>query len=262
MSNSKVFKRASELDFLRGLAIFLMILQHLAYDIRYMAGVDVFEFIESNWFDTFLQPFFLCIFAGVSGICCVFSRNNGKRGLKLGLFAIALTIITYIATFKFGFSCLIIYNILHLLATSILIYAGIEFIEKKRGIDSRIINVLLGLIAAFIAVIGKRIECYDGLYESWWLLSTGIAVNGYPAMADWLPFFPWASAFFIGTLLGRNEYKTRESLLTNTWFGTSRLANRISRPFEFIGRHSLIVYVVHQPVVLGIVYLISWIVSK
>lgn len=262
MSNKITKSRASELDFLRGLSIFLMILQHLAFDIRYMIGIDVFAFIESNWFDAFLQPIFLCIFAGVSGICCVFSRNNVFRGLKLLGISIALTIITYIATFKFGFSCLILFNILHLLAICIIIYAVIELVEKKYSVDSRRINILIGFIAACIGVMGKRMGCYDYLYESWWLLPIGILVKGMPSMADWLPFFPWASAFFIGTLLGRNEYKTRESLLKGTWFDRNIVWKKISSVFEYIGRHSLVIYVVHQPIVLGLVYLIAWIAGK
>lgn len=255
-------RRASELDFLRGLSIFLMILQHMAYDLKFLLGISTFDFLESDWFDAFLQPVFLCIFAGVSGICCVFSRNNGIRGLKLAMISVLLTVITYIATFKYGFSCLIIFNILHLLAVCILIYAAIEYVEKRFNIDSRRINVLIGFLAACIGVMGKRMGCYDYDFTSWGLIPIGIIVQGMPAMADWLPFFPWASVFFIGTLLGRNEYKTRESLLTDTWFDRSRIARTISKPFEFIGRHSLIVYIVHQPIVIGLVYVASWIVSK
>ena len=49
--------RILEIDLLRGLAVFLMMLHHLIFDLRYIVGLDVFAFQESSWFVFFLQPF-------------------------------------------------------------------------------------------------------------------------------------------------------------------------------------------------------------
>ena len=123
--------RASELDFLRGFALFMMLLMHLAYDLRYEFGLPVFAFLEANWFWAFLHPFFLVIFVGISGVCSTFSRNNLIRGLKLLGVAAGLTLVTYIVTKYMGINCLIIFNVIALLAVSILFYSAVQFIEKK-----------------------------------------------------------------------------------------------------------------------------------
>lgn len=249
-------RRAPELDFFRGVAMLFVILMHLTYDLRYVFGVDAFETLEARWFYPFFQSIFLCIFAGVSGICCVFSRNNVKRGLKLGFFAILLTVATYIATYKFNIDCLILYNVLHLLSTCILIYALIEFVERKLSLDAHRVNLFLALIAAYICVAGSSISNFHNAYSSWFFIPFGIRVKDMPGMADWLPFFPWAGVFFIGTIIGRNEYKDKKSLFEGVKWLNSKAVRCFAVPFEFLGKHSLIIYAVHQPIFLGVLYLV------
>lgn len=259
---SQVKKRAWELDFVRGFSIFMMILMHLAYDLRYIFGLGVFDLLDKRWFNAFLQPAFVCVFAGVSGICCVFSHNNLFRALKLGMIALVLTLATAVLTYKFGFSCLIVFNILHVLASGLLIYSLIEFIERRFRVNPSKIDVLIAFITALICVFGVTIRNYDGLYKSWAVLPWGIKTKNIEPMADWLPFFPWAGVFLCGTLIGRNAYKTRESLFSKDWLMKYVVTSKLTEMFEFMGRHSLIIYAVHQPIVLGILYVIFFFVRK
>ena len=107
-------QRAYELDLLRGFALFMMMLMHFAWDVRYEFHVDVFEFLEAEWFWAFVHPFFIVIFVGVSGVCCTFSKNNLIRGLKLLGVAAGLTLATVlIKTFlKHRFTCALYRHIL------------------------------------------------------------------------------------------------------------------------------------------------------
>ena len=60
--------RAFELDVIRGFSIFMMMLMHFAYDIRYIFGLDAFAFLEGTTFWVVVHPLFLVFFVGVSGI--------------------------------------------------------------------------------------------------------------------------------------------------------------------------------------------------
>lgn len=244
--------RAPELDFLRGFALFMMILMHFAYDLRFEFKLPVFSFLEANWFWAFVHPFFIVIFVGVSGVCCTFSRNNFIRGLKLLLVAAGLTLVTYLVTRFLKIDCLIIFNVLALLAVSILVYAVIQFVEKKAHVRPAVTNVLLGVFGAYCTAIGSTIRNMDYSTKNLIFMPVGFAIKGTPQVADHMDLFPWLGVFLIGCLIGRVCYSNKSSLLPE---GLKKL-HKIGFPFEFLGKHSLIIYLVHQPLVYGILYVI------
>jgi len=250
--------RAFELDFLRGLALFLMILMHFAYDIRYIFGYDAFEFMEYRWFWVFIEPFFLCLFVGISGVCCTFSKNNFKRAGKLLVVALCVTAVTYVATYHFGIECLIIFNVLHMLAVSIFVYALLSLIEKKAKIDPKVMNVLLTFFGLYFAQVGKELVKYDGKVDTNIFIPIGITGKTHPFMGDYMPLFPWIGVFLVGAVIGRIIYSDRKTLFKNA----PGPLLKITRPFEFIGRHSLIIYVVHQPIVLALTYGVDHLLRK
>ena len=249
---SKKKERAYELDLLRGFAIIMMVLMHFAWDLRYEFRVDVFEFLEREWFWAIVHPFFLVIFVGVSGVCCTFSRNNFFRALKLGGVALAFTLGTYIATKYMGIYCLILFNVLHMLAVSMLVYSLIEFVNKKAKIKEKAANALLAFGGVFITIIGLEIYRFDRMFENLWLIPIGMRIVNTPVMADYMPLVPWLGVFLLGALVGKVCYSDRKSLLPKK----NKIVGGICAPIEFMGRHSLIVYIVHQPIVYGILYLI------
>ena len=251
-------QRAYELDLLRGFAIFMMILMHFAYDVRYEFGVKAFGFLEADWFWGFVHPFFIVIFVGVSGVCCTFSKNNLFRGLKLLGVAAGLTLATLLIKTFLKIDCLIIFNVLALLAISILIYSLIEFIEKKTKTDPKVTNALLGAGGALIAAYGASIDWMDYTTDNLIFLPVGFKMHTMPFMADYMPMIPWVGVFLIGCLVGRICYAERHSLCPEK----NKAAGIICAPFEFIGRHSLIVYLVHQPIVYGILFLIFMLIGR
>ena len=80
----------------------------------------------------------------------------------------------------------------------------------------------------------------------------GFTIAGIPSQADYMPLFPWLGIFLLGCVIGRTCYKEKKTLFPSA----DKTMKAISRPVEFIGRHSLIIYLVHQPVVYGILYVI------
>lgn len=244
--------RAWELDFLRGIAILMMVFMHMSYDVRYEFRVDTFSYLDAGWFWTFVHPVIVVLFVSVSGMCCTLSRNNVKRGLKLLAATLAFYLATYLITAFTEVNCLIIFNVLAVITCGIFLYSLITFIERKTKVSSNVINLIMGLIGLYIVICGCNIHEMDYASKSLMFLPVGFEISGTPYMADYMPLFPWLGVFLIGCIVGRICYKDKKTLFA----GRGKLMKAISRPVEFLGRHSLIIYLAHQPIVFAILYLI------
>ena len=242
-------KRAFELDALRGLALVMMILHHLAFDLRYIMGLDVFAFQETWWFENLLRPVFLNVFLIVSGLCCSFSRSNTRRGLRLAGVALLFTAATSLTAYFTGQPLYIFFNVLHLLAVGTLLYSALTRVERKQGRRRDRVDVLLTLIAAVVLWLASLLPHWAEL-GSYWLLPFGLLPQGLAGMADYLPLIPWLGFFLIGAVIGRQVYSARTCAFPGApdWLVTG------SRPLVFVGTHSLLIYALHQPVILAILY--------
>ena len=250
--------RAFELDFLRGIAIVMMVFMHFSYDVRYEFGIDTFDYLESAWFWTFVHPVILVLFVGLSGICCTFSKNNFKRGLRLLAVALTFTVVTYLITTYAGVYCLIIFNVLHVLSISTLVYALVSFIENKAKIKAEQVTFVLLLIGCWVMMLLNHISMYD--YENTGVImyAFGVDVRGVPPTADYMALVPWMGVFLACAAGGRILYKQKKTLFE----GAGKTVRAITAPLEFLGRHSLIIYLVHQPLVYGVLYLIFLVAGK
>ena len=165
--------RAFELDALRGLALLLMVLHHFAFDLRYLLQLNVFAFQETWWFENLLRPLFLNVFLIVSGICCSFSRSNRRRGLRLLAVALGFTAVTSIVSVVIQTNFYIIFNVLHLLALGTLLYAGLNWFERKKGRRLVWVDVSLLLIMTVTIWLGILLPHWQS-YASVWLLPFGL----------------------------------------------------------------------------------------
>ena len=248
-------ERAFELDLLRGFAITMMMLHHLAYDLRYVFDLPIFAFQDQLWFIDWVRAPFVMIFLGVSGICGTFTRSNAKRGLKLAGVALLFTVVTAVASVVTGQDLYILFNVLHLLAVGTLLYALFEKVERNRFADAaptRGGDAILLILASFLLWAGEPLA-RAVLSPSLLLLPLGRPDAFLSGMADYMPIIPWLGFFLIGTVIGRTLYITR----TTAFPGAARnpVIQRTTAPVRFVGRHALAVYVLHQPVLLAILYL-------
>jgi uncharacterized membrane protein len=232
-------QRIWEIDFLRGLSILLVVGYHLLYDLGAYAGVERFlgfttDLSTSAW--TVAQRFFAGLFILLSGISGTLTRSNVRRGLRL----LAVALVITAATFVFDSQSAVWFGILHLLAVSMLIY-GVAFAKVKAVVCAIGGAAVLGLGAA-LPVLKKGMSVrFD------WLLPLGIHSPWFQSF-DYFPLIPWFGVFLIGAALGKSVYASRRSLLP--W----RLPQTF---FNAAGRHSLIIYIVHQPVILGVLYVLG-----
>ena len=89
----------------------------------------------------------------------------------------------------------------------------------------------------------------DALYETNWLAPLGFH-NASFLSADYFPLLPWAFVFAAGTFIGRWAARGQFP----KWMYPSRVP-----PLSWMGRHALILYIVHQPVIIGVCTAIEWI---
>jgi uncharacterized membrane protein len=161
-------KRIFEIDLLRGLAVLLMILFHLAYlfsaipdffvkpasgSVEWVSnltkfGGEIWESYYDNGALKTLQIVFSGLFMLLCGISCTFAKSNFKRGIELGYVSVLLTIIldagsTYIP----GLEVQIFMGILHVMTIGILIYALVDHFFPSVYAD-------LGMAAFFIVLTG------------------------------------------------------------------------------------------------------------
>jgi uncharacterized membrane protein len=232
-------QRIWEVDFLRGLSIILMVGYHLLFDLGEFRGVKRFLGFSTDlssvaW--STAQYFFAGLFVVLSGMSSTLSRNNVRRGLKLLAVSLAVTVATYI----FDPSSVVFFGILQCLAFSMLIY-GAAFEKTGPASCAAWGAFVIGLGAALPALKKALAVRFD------WLLPFGIHSPSYSSF-DYFPLIPWFGIFLVGAALGKFAYASKRSLLP--W----RL------PVTFVniaGRHSLLIYIVHQPVIMGVLYVLG-----
>ncbi len=216
-----------------------MVGYHLLFDLGEFRGVKRFlgfstDLSGTAW--TVVQLSFAGLFVVLSGISSTLSRSNVRRGLRLLALSLGVTAVTYV----FDSSSAVYFGILQCLALSMLIY-GAVFVKAGPVACAAAGALVLGLGAALPALVAGASIRFD------WLLPLGIHSPEF-ASYDYFPLVPWLGVFLAGAGLGKWAYAPGRSLLP------------LSPRETFInvaGRHSLLIYLVHQPVIMGILYLLK-----
>ena len=252
-------RRIYELDFLRGFCILLMVMDHTFFDLAYYFYPQWFPggegsgflygavtLIRTGYFPWILRDVIWALavfnFVFISGISCSFSHSNLKRGLRLAAVAIGFTIVTYGVDLMMGHDdeYTIRFGILHLLATSILVFSLLKPIGRGPLIALALLAIGIGLKYAMVP-LETDIQLVGVLFHS---------TSGFRS-ADYFPVFPWIGYFLLGAAIGPLLYPKKSSRLPR--FGPRPWME----PVMFIGRHSLIVYVIHQPIIYGILSVLT-----
>ncbi len=139
-----------------------------------------------------------------------------------------------LATWMLGMG-IIVFGILHLIGTSIILaYPFLRF---------RFLNLFAGL--AIIAA-GWYLQTLDLTAESPWLLPLGVVPEGL-FMPDYRPLLPWFGVVLLGVFAGNLAYGGGKRIAGLSWRRPSP-----ARTLAFLGRYSLFIYLVHQPLLVGL----------
>lgn len=281
-------ERIQEIDFLRGTAILLVILYHfcwsfseLLYSFSNFNEViikypNLYNFLKFLWSDVlissstihiFVVPCVGGLFIFVSGISTCLSKNNYKRELLLLSAALLISLATLVVTKIMGFDIFISFGVIHLMAVSLLFYIIINFIYKLifRKETPFYVTLFISVIIFFISlVLFSGYNPITNQFTTQWTVtylyndpfersfSTYLleALGKYAGTTDWWPILPYTGVFFLGISIGKFLYSEKKE--TKCKF----LRCKVFQPFCFIGRKTLIIYLIHQPIFITILVVV------
>lgn len=234
------------LDTVRGITLLSMILYHTLWDLAYIYGINLPWYTGSLgyvWQQSICWTFIL-----LSGFCAGLGRNKLKRGITVFAGGVAVSLVTYL----FMRDNIVVFGVLTFMGTAMIFSALTEKILIK-------INAFLGIIvSSFVFFILRNInngwlgfenlkilKLPDFLYKNYITAFFGFPHSEFFS-TDYFSFFPWIFLFLTGYFLYKIMEKHKERL-----FSKGKLL-----PFSFMGRHSLIIYLLHQPLIYGILYII------
>ena len=231
------------LDTVRGVCILSMVAYHGMYDL-----VDIFG-LPSAWYTGlpgYIWQQSICwTFILLSGMCWQLSRRHVKRGLLLVGCGAAITLITWLVMP----SQRILYGVLNLLGLSALLLIPLDKVFRKIPAWAGLGGALL--LFALTKNVSRGSLGFEGLVLCplpEWLYATDLfAVAGFPSpgfwSTDYFPLLPWfflfCAGYFLWSLLDKSP-RAKELLRPGL------------RPLSFLGRHSLAIYLIHQPALMAV----------
>jgi len=226
--------RIGGLDSLRGLAIVAMIAYHLCFDLRYF-GVTHWDFEhDPRWLTA--RALILSSFLLIAGISAVLTQRQAfpvRHWLRhIAIIAGAALLVSAGSWLLFPRS-FIWFGVLHAIAISLLL---------ARPLAGRPVLAALVGIAVIVAGWTYASAAFDTRMLGWIGFMTAK-----PVTEDYVPLFPWTGVLLLGVAVGHALVRTRFAAL-------APLA-RLPAALRLLGRHSLVVYLLHQPLLLGLLWL-------
>ncbi|MDU5129478.1 heparan-alpha-glucosaminide N-acetyltransferase [Atopobium minutum] len=239
-------QRVHGFDVLRGIAVVSMVFFHLCYDLT------SFSPLALPWFDGLLEDLWRnsisWTFLGIAGCMACYSKNNIKRSCKLLLLAFIIYFVTSIVTVDTPINFGIIYCLgVSTLLAGIIQHCKIKINGYKLGaLRIVVFFCLLPLSSGYIDILGMRLMLPSQLYSTPYFSWLGLPGPGF-ASGDYYPLLPYGLIYFAAWSFCTAWQKTG----IPSWF-----INMQCKPLELVGRHALLIYVLHQPLLLGLVQLL------
>ena len=228
-------KRIWELDALRGLALLGMMGIHFVYDLVDLFGV--WNWQQPAWY-LFFKNNYGAVFFLISGISVTLGSRPVKRGAQVFLCGFLCTGVT-LGMYLLGFA-----------GKGIIIYMGV--------LQCLVLCMMLwpllrrcpdwGLVALGLAMTIAGWYLRTQAFPFWLLTPLGFAPYGFTS-SDYFPLLPNFGYFLLGAVVGKRAYAGRKSLFPRE--------NPPLGLFQWLGRHSLMIYLLHQPVLAAIVAAIA-----
>ena len=232
-------KRIWELDAARGLCILGMVLVHLLYDLQHLfawlppGASPVFSFVM-EWGGVL---FFL-----ISGICATLGNHPVRRGAIVFGCGVVVSAVTFgmVALNLADPSMAIRFGVLQSLGACMLLWP----VFRRLPVSGT------GIVGAVIVAAGLYVQ-HRSFDFAQWLYPFGLRTASFSS-GDYFPLMPFFGFFLLGTVLGKTVYQNKTTLFPNV-----RPDHGMVRLLVQTGRWSLPVYLLHQPVLTGILMLLE-----
>ena len=224
------------IDGLRGVAIVLMMAYHFTFDLNYFNVVHI-DF-NHNHFWLSARALIVSMFLGLVGVSLYLANGSGfnkqrfwRRIGILVLCALGVSVASYIMFPR----TMIFFGILHFIIVGRLL--GVLFVRFYWT------NLALGCVVILVGLLA-----HDALFNQPALQWVGLMTHK-PATEDYVPLFPWFGVVLIGIFLGKYIYSGPVPDF-GRWQGNTPIGHVLT----LAGRNSLLIYMSHQPLFIGILY--------
>ncbi|OPY18113.1 MAG: Acyltransferase family protein [Methanomethylovorans sp. PtaU1.Bin073] len=237
-----VYGRFWEIDALRGIAIILMVLFHFIYDLVFF---DVLQVDIRSGLMFYIGRSAALLFVFLVGVSLTLSHSRNKisgsqisfkkylnRGFHIFLWGLVFTMGSWLL-FP---NEVIVFGILH--------FIGVAIILSYPLLEYRLANFVGGLIVFFLS---KFVESFTVDFP--WLLWLGFTPADFQSL-DYFPLFPWFGVIMVGIFAGNIFYPSYR----RKYEFIDLSSNRLIYILEIMGKKSLAIYIVHQPMLVFLLY--------
>ena len=230
-------ERIWELDALRGFCILCVIFIHFMFDLGFFFGKE----LHFPPLYTFVQQYGGAIFVILSGCCATLGSRSFRRGALVFACGMLITLVTWgmYLLHMAGADVVVKFGVLHLLGICMMLYPAYKKLPTQALAAMGVVLVVTGYLISGTVVEAK------------FLFPFGFAYEGF-ASSDYFPLLPHLGWYMLGTVLGRTVYADKKTRLPGTFRESA-----IARFFCWCGRQSLFIYLLHQPIVYGLLELIA-----
>ncbi len=237
-SNDDKRSRIAPLDIARGVALVAMAIYHFTWDLEFFGYLPTATIVEPGWkyFARAIASSFLLL-VGISLVLAHGHRFGAKPFLRRLIKVAVAAALVSLATWLIMPGGFVFFGILHIIALGSVLALPLLRLPWQASV-----------LAAGFFIIGARIfssPYFDAPVWYWTGLSSKL-----PHSNDYEPVFPWFSAIALGVAIAlvAKKYRLFDRLTELSPSG------QLSSALAFLGRHSLLTYLVHQPVLFGSLY--------
>jgi len=217
----------------------MMFVFHFSYDLNFFGYVQI-NFLEDPFWSNF-RRFIVCSFLLLVGISIVLANRkplNLKRFSRRLILLIGYAALVSMGSYLMFPETYIYFGILHFIAVA------------------SVLGLLFRKFYWLNLVLGSGLLLLDALYNNAYFNDPAINWLGLmtylPHTEDYVPLIPWFGVVLIGMFTGRRWF----THTTPSWL-IWQATNPVTKTLAFGGRHSLHIYLLHQPVFIGLIALVS-----
>lgn len=230
--------RFAIIDISRGVAIIAMVAYHLCWDLSYFRFIAADVGYDAHW--VVIARSILATFLLLAGVSLVLGHGRGIRWAafwRRWLFVVAGALAITVATFFAFPDSFVYFGVLH--AIALFSVLALPFLAAPLWLAIIVALVVIGLPFLYSdALFNEKLWSWIGFWQV------------PPPANDLVPVFPWFGVVLLGIVA------TRLVLASSLAERLARIqpSGRLPRLLAFMGRWSLLIYLLHQPLLLGLVY--------